>query len=303
MEIQTSAIPLQHITDAVTKKHEINLFVLRLDLNHPHISGNKLFKLKYNLEEARKQGKDTLVTFGGAFSNHIAATAAAGKEAGFKTIGIIRGEEHPELNPTLKFAANCGMQLHYVSRDDYRNKNILSFYKSLHLQISDCYLIPEGGSNELGIKGCKEILQNISVDFDFVCCACGTGATLAGIILSLKNNQKALGFQVLKGENYINKEVHTWLQTFKYVPKNNFKVEESYHFGGYSKVKPELTEFMKRFEKENNIPLDYIYTGKMMFGIYDLIEKGYFEKGKTIIAIHTGGLQGNAGFNKRFGYG
>ncbi len=297
MEIQETAIPLQQINDEITTKHGVRLFVLRLDLNHPYISGNKLFKLKYNLEEAKQQGKDTLLTFGGAFSNHIAATAAAGKEYEFKTIGIIRGEEHKELNPTLKFAVDCGMQLIYVSREDYKNKYVPPFLNLQTNKFSNYYLIPEGGSNELGIEGCKEITKNINIDFDVVCCPCGTGATLTGIILSLTNQQIAIGFQVLKGENYIKNEVNSWLEKFNIPKKSNFYIEESFHFGGYAKVTPQLKQFIKGFEKENNIPLDYVYTGKMMFGIYDMMERGGFEKGKTIVAIHTGGLQGNAGFN------
>lgn len=293
MEIQSSVIPLQPINDAITNKHGVRLFVLRLDLNHPYISGNKLFKLKYNIEEARKQGKDTILTFGGAFSNHIAATAATGKEYSFITIGIIRGEEHKELNPTLKFAVDCGMQIHYISREEYRNKTSEEFIDTLNKQFNNFFLIPEGGSNELGILGCKEIIQNIPIDFDYVCCPCGTGATLTGIILSLGNNQTAIGFQVLKAENYIKNEVIQWLEKFNSPKQNNFHIEESYHFGGYAKVNSQLIEFASGFEKENNIPLDYIYTGKMMFGIYDMIEKGHFEKGKTIIAIHTGGIWRN----------
>ena len=157
-------------------------------------------------------------------------------------------------------------------------------------------MIPEGGSNELGVLGCKEITKNIPIDFDIVCCPCGTGATLAGIVLSLKDNQNTLGFQILKGENYIKSEVDNWLNKFNFITQNKYNINESYHFGGYAKVNPELKEFIKQFEKENNIPLDYVYTGKMMFGIYELIKKGNFEKGETIIAIHTGGLQGNKGF-------
>lgn len=298
MQIQSDAIPLQQISDATTIKHGVHLFVLRLDLNHPDISGNKLFKLKYNLLEAKKQGKETLLTFGGAFSNHIAATAAAGKEYGFKTIGIIRGEKYEELNPTLKFAMDCGMKIHYVSREEYRTKTGDDFIKYLHQQFNDFYLVPEGGANELGIKGCTEITNNITINFDFICCSSGTGATLAGIALSLKNDQKAIGFQILKGENYIKNEVETFLKKFNYPIQNNFYIEESYHFGGYAKVSPELLKFVDSFKQENNVPLDYVYEGKMMFGIYDMIKKGYFEKGKTIIAVHGGGLQGNKGFDK-----
>lgn len=288
-------IPLQKIkSDFITSKG-VELFVYRLDLNHPHISGNKLYKLKYNLEEAKKQHKKTLLTFGGAFSNHIAATAAAGKEYGFNTIGIIRGEAVPELNPTLTFAKECGMQLHFVSRALYQNKEELNKYIEGHFSSQNFYSIPEGGSNELGILGCKEITKTIPVDFDYVCCACGTGSTITGITLSLKEHQHAIGFQVLKGENYIKTEVEKWLTHFKST-KKNWEINEAFHFGGYAKLKPELLNFMLQFEKENAIPLDYIYTGKMMFGIMELIKAGKFKKGDKIIAIHTGGLQGNKGF-------
>jgi 1-aminocyclopropane-1-carboxylate deaminase len=296
MPKQTFDIPLHQIHDAVTAKHKINLYVLRTDLNHEYISGNKLFKLKYNIEEAKRQNKNTLLTFGGAYSNHIAATAAAGKEYGLKTIGIIRGDKLVVLNPTLQFAIEQGMELHYVSREEYRNKYAKEFSISLNQKFSNFYLIPEGGSNELGIKGCKEILNYINIPFDIICCACGTGTTLTGIILGLKTAEKALGFQVLKSEGYIKSEIEKWLDLFEERNKNNWKINEDYHFGGYAKRKPELIAFMDRFEKENNISLDFIYTGKMMYGIYDLIEKGYFKENETIIAVHTGGLQGNLGF-------
>lgn len=301
MPFQSITIPLQAISDPIIEKYGVHLYILRTDLNHRDISGNKLFKLKYNVEEARKQDKKTLLTFGGAFSNHIAATAAAGKEFGFKTIGIIRGEEYLELNPTLKLAADCGMQLHYVSRTLYQNKKELSDYVKQKFPDNQVYMIPEGGSNELGIVGCKEITDHIAIDFDYVCTACGTGATIAGIVLSLKKNQQAIGFQVLKAENYIKNEVAEWLNKLKdnskiVAKKNNWQINENFHFGGYAKVKSELMDFIKQFEQTNNIPLDPVYTGKMMFGIYDLIKKEYFKKGQTVVAIHTGGLQGNAGF-------
>lgn len=312
IQFEPYIIPLQGINDAVTQKNGIRLFILRADLNHPHISGNKLFKLKYNLLEAEKKGIKTLLTFGGAFSNHIAATAAAGKEYGFKTIGIIRGEKYSELNPTLKFSVDCGMQLHYVSRSLYRNKEDLYDYVNQQFSEKNFYLIPEGGSNELGVLGCKEITQHIKLDFDYVCCACGTGATMAGIVLSLKNNQKAIGFQILKAEGYIKNEVTQWKHKKIHIGKatgsgeaasgieaiaiqNNWDINENYHFGGYAKIQPELTEFISWFEQTNHVPLDYIYTGKMMIGIYDLIGKGFFKRGQTIVAVHTGGLQGNAG--------
>jgi 1-aminocyclopropane-1-carboxylate deaminase/D-cysteine desulfhydrase-like pyridoxal-dependent ACC family enzyme len=288
--------PLQKINSEFMTSNDIHFYVYRLDLNHQHISGNKSYKLYYNLLESTKQDKTTLLTFGGAFSNHIAATAAAGKEHGFKTIGIIRGESHPGLNPTLRFASECGMELHFVTRRLYQNKKELYHYVNETFSEQNYYLIPEGGSNELGIIGCKEITKNIPIDFDIICCPCGTGATMAGLTLSLKEHQKAIGFQILKGENYIKTEVGNYLEKFKSNQKN-WNINEDFHFGGYAKLKPELLQFIQQFEKEHSIPLDYIYTGKMMFGIYELIKNGAFKKGQTIIAVHTGGLQGNAGFN------
>ncbi|MES2590550.1 MAG: pyridoxal-phosphate dependent enzyme [Bacteroidota bacterium] len=307
MEPAPFIIPLQAIHDGITNEYGINLFMLRTDLNHTYISGNKLFKLKYNLLEAKKKDCKTILTFGGAFSNHIAATAAAGKEYGFSTIGIIRGEASAELNPTLEFAVACGMQLQYVSRTLYRNKEELYNYINQQFPEKNIYIIPEGGSNELGIMGCQEITQHITTDFNYVCCPCGTGVTMSGIILSLKEKQQSIGFQILKADGYIKNEVSNWLQTASQnntiikseIPdktfSNNWSINEDYHFGGYARVKSDLTAFIKKFKNSHNIELDYIYTGKMMFGIYDLIKKNHFKRGETILAIHTGGLQGNAG--------
>jgi 1-aminocyclopropane-1-carboxylate deaminase len=300
MQEQSSDIPLQELNDQITQAAGVKLFLLRTDLNHEFISGNKLFKLKYNIEEAQKQNKDTLLTFGGAFSNHIAATAAAGKEYGFKTVGIIRGEESEILNPTLQFAIAQGMKLYYVSREKYKSKHMIEYSNLLDQQFSNFFLIPEGGANLLGIKGCKEIISHIHISFDFVISACGTGTTLTGIISSLKRNEKAIGFQVLKGENYMKNEVDHWLIQSGEKNKNNWEINEDYHFGGYAKRDTKLITFISKFEKEHAIPLDFIYTGKMMYGIYDLIKKGLFKKGTVIIAVHTGGLQGNTGFKTKW---
>lgn len=279
---ETKNIPLQKIEAAFLKEKEISLYVLRLDLVHPHISGNKWFKLKYNLKEARKQGKNILVTFGGAYSNHIVATAAAGKEFGFKTIGIIRGEELNENdNSVLQFAKDRGMDLRFVSREEYRSKDA-----SLVLSMTDdCYILPEGGTNELAVKGCSEILSHIDIPFDYVCCAVGTGGTIAGIISSLKVHQKAIGFPVLKGGEFLKNEIEKLTSS-----KVNFELQTDYHFGGYAKKNNELLSFISDFKLKHNIQLDFVYTGKMMFGVFDLIMKNYFPKGATIIAIHTGGL-------------
>lgn len=301
MQFDSKSIPLQAIQEPIFEHYGVQLNVLRLDLTHAHISGNKWFKLKYNLLEAKNNGHNTLLTFGGAFSNHIAATANAGKEYGFNTIGIIRGEEQAVLNPTLQFALECGMQLYYVSRSLYRDKDALYAYVKEHFQQKNPYLIPEGGSNLLGVKGCIEILNHINVPFDVVCCAAGTGATFAGLVYSLKPAQKAIGFQVLKAEGYIKKEVVNWLKQpelieLKQCENPNWEVNENYHFGGYARVNDTLKAFVENFSNTHQLPLDMIYTGKMMFGIYDLVQQGYFKKGTTIVVIHTGGLQGNKGF-------
>ncbi len=284
-------IPLQKIVDSQVSSLGIDLFILRLDKTHSHSSGNKWYKLKYNLEEAKKQNKNTLLTFGGAFSNHLSATAAAGKEYGFNTIGIIRGDELTgEENSTLRFAKDSGMKLHFVSREEYRKKSTPEFNEGLKKQFGNFYLLPEGGTNDLAVAGCREILDSVTIPFDFICCAVGTGGTLAGIISSLKKNQKAIGFSVLKGAQFLSNEVNTLLKFPSHI--SNWEIQQEYHFGGYAKYTPELLKFIADFEKQNSIPLDQVYTGKMMYGIYDMVRQNYFQKGSVVIAIHTGGLQG-----------
>lgn len=273
---------------------DIELYIKRDDLNHPLISGNKLRKLKYNLVEAREKSFSKIVTFGGAFSNHILATAAAGKEFGFETIGVIRGEElinQIDDNPTLLEARNLGMKFYFISREIYRNKDSEVFLKELEEKFGSFYLVPEGGTNELAIKGCEEILEEEDSSFDFVCCAVGTGGTISGIINASKTNQKILGFPALKGDFLYN-------DIRKFVHQNNWDLILDYHFGGYGKIKPELITFLNKFYLETNVPLDPLYNGKMMFGIIDLIAKNYFPSGSKILAIHTGGLQGIKGVNK-----
>lgn len=289
MQIEFPRIPLQPITDPLTAAKGVKLYMLRTDLNHPHISGNKLYKLKYNLEAASRANKGCLLTFGGAYSNHIAAVAAAGKVYGFKTIGIIRGEQHAILNPTLQFATDQGMQLEYVSRDLYRQKEMLMRYIKQKYGESN-FIIPEGGSNELGVLGCQEITKHIPIHFDHICCPCGTGTTLTGIVLSLKDVQKALGIQVLKASNYIHNEVKRQLDMVGQ-HRTNWCVWDNYHFDGYAKIKAELITFIEQFEHRQRIPLDHVYTGKMMYGLYDLIRQDHFKKGETIVAVHTGGFR------------
>ncbi len=262
-------------------------------LIHPFISGNKYRKLKYNIEAAKSQKKSTLLTFGGAYSNHIAAVAYAGKIKGLQTIGIIRGEELESkvaTNPTLKLAQSCGMQLKFISREDYRNKAKPVFLEGLKSEFDDFYLLPEGGTNSLAVKGCEEILTEKDAQFDFICCSVGTGGTISGLINASKKHQKVLGFPALKGD-FLKQDVR------KFAKQDNWELIDDYHFGGYGKIKPELITFINNFKADYKIPLDPIYTGKMMYGIFDLLRKGFFPNDSKLLAIHTGGLQGIEGMN------
>lgn len=275
----------------------VSVFLKREDLLHPEVSGNKFRKLKYNIAEATSQKKETLLSFGGAFSNHIAATAAAGKLSGLKTIGVIRGEELGDdlektlhENSTLKFAATCGMKFHFISRIAYREKASKAFLEQLQEKFGDFYLVPEGGTNELAVKGCEEILTAEDINFDVICCAVGTGGTISGLINASAEHQQILGFPALKGD-FLKPDIEG------YCKKNNWKIIPDYHFGGYAKVDAELIHFMNDFRSKYGVLLDPVYTGKMMFGIFDLLERGYFLKNTRILAIHTGGLQGVSGMN------
>ncbi len=291
--------PISKIEDPLIKDSGIKLFIKREDLNHPELSGNKWHKLKYNLITAKENGYETLLTFGGAYSNHIYATAAAGKLFGFKTIGIIRGEEHLPLNPTLSFAVSKGMKIHYVNRKSYREKNSSEFIKNLREKFGKFYLVPEGGTNKLAVKGASEIISNIDIDFDYVCCACGTGGTLAGLVTGLNGRKKALGFSVLKGGGFLLNDVEKLIYESAGKKYNNWDINLDFHFGGYAKINSELLKFIQRFQKVTSIPIEPIYTGKLLFGVYNLILNQYFGSEKSILVIHTGGLQGLIGMKNK----
>lgn len=273
---------------------DVELYIKREDLIHPLISGNKYRKLKYNILQAKKENHSTLLTFGGAFSNHILAVAAAGNEHNFKTIGVIRGEELADKiqeNPTLIKAQELGMQFKFVSRDQYRNKSNSFFIENLKSEFGSFYLVPEGGTNDLAIKGCEEILSEQEFQYDYICCSIGTAGTIAGIINASFPHQKIIGFPALKG-SFISNEITNFAK------KTNWEIKSEYHFGGYGKISDELIHFINTFYVKYNVPLDPIYTGKMMFGIFDLIKNNYFPPKSKILAIHTGGLQGIKGMNK-----
>ena len=272
----------------------IELFIKREDELHPIISGNKFRKLKYNIEEAKRLNQDVLLTFGGAFSNHILAVAGAGAEFGFKTIGVIRGEELEckiNENPTLAQAQELGMQFYFVSRAAYRDKEQPSFVSHLHEKYGNFYLVPEGGTNDFAIKGCEEILTDTDKEyFTHIICAVGTGGTISGLINSSSEKQQIIGFSSLKGA-FLSEVIRN------FVSKTNWSINDNYHFGGYGKVTDELIQFLNSFYSQTAIPLDPVYTGKMVFGVLDLIEKGYFPPNAKILMIHTGGLQGIKGMN------
>lgn len=278
--------PLQELHDEVISKADIRLFIKRDDLIHTDVSGNKWRKLKYNIQAFKASGKNTILTFGGAFSNHIHATAAAGKELGIKTIGIIRGEEHLPLNPTLQDAIDWGMQIEYMDRTAYRLKTTDELLKQLEARYGSVFIVPEGGANELGVKGCEEIVSELIVNPDVIFAACGTATTLSGIVRS--TTSKVIGVPVLKGGEFLWDEINRFCSS-----TDHAELQTNYHFGGYAKKKPELLEFMEWFKKKHAITLDPIYTGKMFYGLYDLIKKNHFEHGITIVALHTGGLQGD----------
>lgn len=293
VEKQNVKVHNQQVELPILKEKKVALFVKREDLIHPFISGNKYRKLIYNLSEAKRLCHDTLLTFGGAFSNHIAATAYAGKEHRLKTIGIIRGEElvgQWQDNPTLVWAEEQGMQFKFVSREAYRAKESPEFLAQLKEEFGLFYSIPEGGANALAVKGCEEILIDNDTEFDVLCICVGTGGTIAGLINSSWTHQKVLGFPALKGD-FLRKDI------CKFAQRDNWDLNTEYHFGGYGKVTKELIDFINDFKSKTSIPLDPVYTGKMLFGILDLVRKDYFEPHTKILAIHSGGLQGITGMN------
>jgi 1-aminocyclopropane-1-carboxylate deaminase len=260
--------------------------ILRLDLIHPEISGNKWFKLKYNLQQVKKVNKTTVITFGGAFSNHIAAAAFACKLEGIKSIGIIRGEETSATNPTLSSAKKNGMELLFVSRTEYSQRNDGGYIQRLRHMYPEAFIIPEGGNNLLGEKGCEEILTIETNPYTYIFCAHGTGTTYRGISKSLQP------YQVLNVINVLNFEATT--------AEPQTSIFNNYHFGGYAKHSDELLEFKKWFEQTYHIELDYVYTAKLFFAAFDMMKQEKLEKQKSILLIHCGGLQGNEGYEKRY---
>lgn len=286
------------------------LSVLRLDIVHPDIQGNKYFKLKYNIEDALDQKKETLLSFGGEYSNHLHALSIAGKVHKMKTIGIIRGEKPLKLNPSLQFCYDNGMKLFFTSRTNFRTlRKLVQETKTVEVEHfietivtnfdkKNTFIIPEGGTNALALKGTQEILDLTSNDYDFVCTSIGTAGTIAGVIASANKNTQVLGFPSLKG-NFFEKDIQTLLSKISTQTYPNWSLQSSYHFGSFATFNEELIAFNNKFYADYSIPLDTIYTGKMFFGIFDLINQGFFKPTDKILAIHTGGIQGIKSFNEK----
>ena len=283
---------LTKIDDLLLDRYEIELWMKRDDLLHRVISGNKWRKLKYILDHVLSSGADTMISMGGAYSNHLHALAYAGKVVGLKTLGIVRVEQPETLTSTLRDMQNWGMELKFVFRSDYR---LLRQYKGCHdlpgLNPQQ-YWLPEGGAQPLALIGVAELVNEIDVPYDILCAPCGTGATLAGIIDAVPDQVSVIGFAALKNAGFLTADVKSLLPRFS----NNWQINQDYHFGGFAKTSAELMAFIKDFELKNKIPLEPIYTGKMMYALYDLIAKRYFKPGQRVIAVHTGGLQGKRGF-------
>lgn len=297
LNITVAPSPITELEAEVLKKKQIRLLVKRDDLLQPagdrRFCGNKVRKLQYNLIAARQTGYDQLLTFGGAYSNHIAAVARAGKLYGFRTIGVIRGELHEPLNPTLDRATADGMQLHYLDRATFRQKHQPEIRQQLLELYGKSYILPEGGTNELAMQGCAELAGEIEQQLgrlpDYLAVACGTGGTMAGLIRGCAGKCQVLGVSALKG-NWMSKEITGLLgDDHNYT---NWQVFTQYHFGGYAKFPEELKEFTRRFKEEYDIQPDPIYTSKLFFGILDQINQGFFPSGASIVMVHTGGLQG-----------
>ncbi len=271
--------PLVELDDERIAQRDIRLFLKRDDLINPEIPGNKWRKLKYNISAAKAAGASTLLTFGGAYSNHIRATAAAGYYYGFQTIGVIRGEEHRSLNESLTYATSRGMSLVYMDRTTYRQKTSPDVIGMLRERFGDFYLIPEGGSNSAAVRGCVELADEIDIDFDFLCCACGTGGTLAGMSAGLKPDQRALGFSALKGGDFLADDVAQLQRDTFGEPLSNWSINTEFHFGGFARRTQELNEFIADFSRRHDVTLEWVYVARMMYGIYALTDRRFFPRG------------------------
>ncbi|MBC7689257.1 MAG: pyridoxal-phosphate dependent enzyme [Aquabacterium sp.] len=286
-----SNIITSHLRDNLFNEKQVELSVLRLDKIDPVVSGNKLFKLHYFLQKALDNNLEGMVTFGGPYSNHLVATAYACRQAGLKSAGIVRGEQPASLSHTLQACLQYGMQLTFISRQQYELKETVEFQYETSGAFKNFLVVPEGGYHPLGAEGAALIMDLIDEDVTHICCAAGTLTTVAGLYLMINATQQIVCIPVLKNMH----DLPERMARLTGLPLNpeRLKIINDYHFGGYAKKTPELISFMNSLYRQHQLPSDFVYTGKMMFGVFDLIEKDFFNKGSKIVCLHTGGLQGN----------
>ena len=289
--------PITKISSNFLDKKSINIFIKRDDLIHNVVSGNKWRKLKYNLQQARKNGYNSVLSFGGAYSNHLHALSFAANQMNFNSIGVIRGDKCEKMNQTLSFCKDKNMRFHYLDRSTYRNskysRDVLITLQNL---FGDFYMIPEGGNNLFGVQGCEEILKEVNIDFDYILCSVGTGCTAAGLIKSIRSSQQFLGFSPFKKVEEQKKNIFNYCNSHL----TNWDILADYHFGGFNKFNDNLIKFIRQFYLDYNIQLDIIYMGKLFYALFDLIKSDFFAKKTTILILHSGGLQGLQGFNFKY---
>jgi 1-aminocyclopropane-1-carboxylate deaminase len=284
---------VQTLDCTLLQQKKLQLKVIRLDSIHPIVSGNKIFKLRYFLDGVTNK---KIITFGGAYSNHLVAAAFACKQKSLRCVGIVRGEQPKKLSHTLQHCIGYGMELKFISRADYDKKDATNFIDDLKNLYGDCIIIPEGGYDIKGAKGAAAIMDHIDNTATHICCATGTATTIAGLLLQVKPHQQIIGFPVLKGMEDIEQRL-AFLTGGKFDPQQ-IRIINDYHFGGYAKKNEQLIAFMNALYNDHRLPTDFVYTGKMMFGVMDMIEKDLFPPGSAIYAVHTGGLQGNLSLPK-----
>lgn len=291
MLFDNSNITSDILRNELLEAKQVSLSVLRLDKIHPVISGNKLFKLYYFIEQSNIENEKPVITFGGAYSNHLVATAYACKIKNIPCTGIVRGERPGELSYTLQDCINYGMKLKFISRHDYDHKDRIDFLKTIEKEMGDCVIIPEGGYHSLGAKGASLIMNYVQDACTHICCASGTATTLAGLLTGKKQHQQIIGIPVLKGISDMENRIE--YLTGRKFSNEDLRIEYGYHFGGYAKKNAALISFMNNIYNQFQLPTDFVYTAKMLYAVFDLVSNNFFAKGSEVVCIHTGGLQGN----------
>jgi 1-aminocyclopropane-1-carboxylate deaminase len=282
---------VQPISNDMLHRKNVAIDVLRLDLIHPVISGNKWFKLKYHIQEALQQNKKGILTFGGAWSNHLVATALACAQANLGSIGIIRGERPALLSATLQEVQDYAMQLQFISRDQYANE--AAIIPVLQEKYPDYYIVPQGGQSHLGVLGATEIGGLAQMEsYSHICCATGTGTMLAGLVHAALPHQQVIGICSLKIPDDENNSLNSFVKPYASDPEQ-YKIFYDFHFGGYARKTDELIRFMNSIYQQHELPTDFVYTGKLFFGVMQLVQTNYFQPGSRLLLVHSGGLQGN----------